>query len=331
MDTIAVKLGSTVDQNDVIKSQLAVLDNDDDNIADVLKAAITLAIYQKAAANINDAAIDSLSLNPFIKNYWLYATPKIVERTSITADNNPGARTADPDGAQIQHVKHQWNSGDLDGKMPIWVMITENDFTTLYPGWTVRAFASGNHMVTPCTEAEGYDRLKNGKTIFDGVLAMDWNGKAEMKATVDNLPTGMYTLGVNLAKNTGGSTSLTLNTDIKGAINGGILAADSVMISAGKIDIDFILTSGSGWSQADNFFLTFYPDKTQDYAALATAQQTVLDGLLTVVDPVQVKAAKVEYYTLDGVKVVAPKAGAVSIKVSTLSNGQRLVEKILVK
>ena len=285
LKTLASELGSTIDQNDVVKDKLAVLDSDDDDLADVFKAAISLAIYQKAADNINDAAIDSLSLTPFIKNYFLYATPKIVERTDIKA-NSSGAREADPDGAQIQHVQHQWNSGNLNGQMPIWIMITENDYTTLYPGWTVRASAVGNCMVTPCTEAEGYDRLKKGKTIFDGVLTMEWTDKAEMKATVDNLPTGMYTLGVNLAKNTGSSTTLTLNKNINGAIAGGVLAADSVMISDGKIDIDFILTSGSGWSQADDFFLTFCPDKDFDYtSAIAEAQLELAEALTALGSP----------------------------------------------
>ena len=331
LDTLAVKLGSTVDQTDVIKNQLASLDNYDANLAAALKAAIALEIYKKAAAA--DTIVDSLDVTPFIRNYFLYVTPKIVERTDLKA-NSSGAKNADPNGANIQHVQHQWNSGDLNGQMPIWIMIEENDITNLYPGWTARAYAAGNCMVTPETEAAGYARLRDPQPVFDGVLAMDWNGKAEMKSTVDNLPNGMYSLGVALAKNTGSSTELKLKADgkdVAGKINGGVIAADSFLVANGNIDIDFILTSGSGWSQADNFFLTFYPAAGVDYAAAATAQQTALDELITVVDPVQVKAAKIEYFTLDGVKVVAPKAGAVSIKVSTLPNGKRIVEKVLVK
>lgn len=336
LEALAKSLGSTVAETPSVQEALSALESDDDNVANIFKAAAKLAIYQKAAADINDAAIDSLALAPFIKNYHLYVTPKYVERTDINA-NASGARTADANGAQIQHVGHQWNTSSaadaVHGQMPIWILITENDYSTLYPGWTVRATASGNHMVTPDgLDGHGYNHLKAGETIFDGQLAMDWNGKAEIKSTVDDLPVGVYNLGVELKENTGSGTILTANadaTEYKGEAGKNEVAG--ITVEGGSMDIDLVLTSGSGWSVADNFYLTFYPLAGFDYSAAATLQQTVLDNLITVVNASEVEAANVELFTIGGVKVLTPKSGDILIRKTTDANGKIAVDKILLK
>lgn len=341
LNDLSVKLGSTVNQQAPVADKLAVLDSDDDDLAAIFKAAIKLAIYQKAAANVNDKDLDSLVLNPFIKNYFLYVTPKYVERTSINANANE-ARVADANGAQIQHVGHQWNTSSaadaVHGQMPIWIMITENDYSTLYPGWTVRATASGNHMITPDgLDGHNYNHLRAGENVFDGQLAMDWSGKAEIKSTVTDLPNGYYSLGVELKEHTGNGTSLTAKADgntyevkpAKGNTDGAI--ADSFLVANGNIDIDLILTSDNGWSQADNFFLTFYPNVEFDYAGAVSAQQTALDNLITVVNANEVEAANVELFTIGGVKVLTPKSGDILIRKTTDANGKIAVDKILLK
>lgn len=336
LEALAKSLGSTVAETPSVQEALAALESDDDNVANIFKAAAKLAIYQKAAADINDAAIDSLALAPFIKNYHLYVTPKYVERTDINANAN-GARTADANGAQIQHVGHQWNTSSaadaVHGQMPIWILITENDYSTLYPGWTVRATASGNHMVTPDgLDGHGYNHLKAGETIFDGQLAMDWNGKAEIKSTVDDLPVGVYNLGVELKENTGSGTILTANADAKEYKGeAGKNEVAGITVEGGSMDIDLVLTSGSGWSVADNFYLTFYPLAGFDYSAAATLQQTVLDNLITVVNASEVEAANVELFTIGGVKVLTPKSGDILIRKTTDANGKIAVDKILLK
>lgn len=166
---------------------------------------------------------------------------------------------------------------------------------------------------------------------------MDWSGKAEIKSTVTDLPNGYYSLGVELKEHTGNGTSLTAKADgntyevkpAKGNTDGAI--ADSFLVANGNIDIDLILTSDNGWSQADNFFLTFYPNVEFDYAGAVSAQQTALDNLITVVNANEVEAANVELFTIGGVKVLTPKSGDILIRKTTDANGKIAVDKILLK
>jgi hypothetical protein len=323
-------------RNGVLLDRLDKTDFDDDDLADIYKTAIKIALYDLADAK--DAKADSVDLTPFIKNYHLYQTYKVVERTDKNMPDNAGAG-ADPDGAQIQHTQHKWNSGDLNGKMPIWVMITGVDYTDLYPGWTVTAYAEGNAMVTG---DQSYKTYANGITIFDAEIGMDWNGKAEMKQDVADLPVGMYTLGVELKEFTpsasdGKIARLTITTPDtayvgeateKGAQT---LAVDSIMVADNDtVNIFFMLRSQNGWSRADNFSLTFWPSKTFDYAEAAGALEAKLDELMTVVDARKAVQAGVEYYTIGGIKLDAPKAGQILIR-KTTQNGKVVVDKVLIK
>ena len=302
-----------------VASRVAAIDFDDDKLADIMKSAIKVAIYDNIV-NKQDTA-KGLDLSAFIKNYHLYATPKYVERTDIKANSNE-AKVADEGGANIQHVQHQWNSGDLNGKQPIWIMILENDYETLYPGWTARATATGNCMVTP--DDDTYGKLKQGIPVFDAQLAMDWNGKAEIKNTVQDLPLGVYELGVTLKQNTGNSTTLKatasrVDFESKAAANDKSVSIKDMLVDDGKIDIDFILTSGSGWSQADNFKLTFVgTDSVFDYASLLENAKAEFNKITTVIGDVEAAGAKIEYFTLGG------------IQVTVLEKGQSYIQKITI-
>lgn len=309
-----------------VASRVAAIDFDDDELANIMKSAIKVAIYDNIV-NKQDTA-KGVDLSAFIKNYHLYATPKYVERTSIAANSNE-AKVADEGGANIQHVKHQWNSGDLDGKQPIWIMILENDYETLYPGWTARATATGNCMVTP--DDDTYGKLKQGIPVFDGQLAMDWNGKAEIKNTVQDLPLGVYELGVTLKQNTGNSTTLKatasrVDFESKAAANDKSVSIKDMLVDDGQIDIDFILTSGSGWSQADNFKLTFVgTDSVFDYAALLENAKAEFNNITTVIGDVEAAGAKIEYFTLGGIQVTVLEKGQAYIQKITI--GDEIITK----
>lgn len=309
-----------------VASRVAAIDFDDDQLADIMKSAIKVAIYDNIV-NKQDTA-KGVDLSAFIKNYHLYATPKYVERTSIAANSNE-AKVADEGGANIQHVKHQWNSGDLDGKQPIWIMILENDYETLYPGWTARATATGNCMVTP--DDDTYGKLKQSIPVFDGQLAMDWNGKAEIKNTVQDLPLGVYELGVTLKQNTGNSTTLKatasrVDFESKAAANDKSVSIKDMLVDDGQIDIDFILTSGSGWSQADNFKLTFVgTDSVFDYAALLENAKAEFNKITTVIGDVEAAGAKIEYFTLGGIQVTVLEKGQAYIQKITI--GDEIITK----
>ena len=337
LHTLAEELGSDIVANDVLEAIYLANEVDDDNLAEVYKSAVKVALYEKLAEDPTSA--DSLDLSPFIKNYYLYQTPKVVERTTITAGSND-AQAVDPDGANMEHLQHTWNSGDLNGKMPIWIIIQNQEYSDLYPGWTVKAFLEGNKMVTG---DKSYNNYVKGLPVFDAEIGMDWNGKAEMYNKIADLPVGTYALGVDLTEftaNEGEGKIATLDITIADstysakAVTSGVqkLTVDSIPVAQGDVlDLKFMLRSQNGWSRADNFSLIFLEsDAVFNYAAEANAEKQNLSKLISVVDLAPAKAAKVEYYNLDGVKMAAPKAG-ISIRVTTMPNGKRVVEKILVK
>jgi hypothetical protein len=333
---LAKDLGSDIVNNGVLTERLEATDFDDDELANIYKTAIKIALYD--LADLNDPKADSVDVTPFIKNYHLYTTPKIVERTDKQVPGGNG--DADPDGANMQHSQHAYNSGDLNGKMPIWVMITGRDYTDLYPGWAVQSFATGNSMVTA---DKSYNSYKNGLGIFDGEIGMDWNSRAEMKQDLTDLPVGVFTLGVELTEFTpnagdGKIARLTVKTLDKSYVGEATekgaqkLAVDSIMVAENdSVNIHFMLRSQNGWSRADNFFLTFHPDEDYDYEEAIDALEDELNELMTVVDARQAVKEGVEYFTVGGIKLDAPKAGQILIRKTTQSNGKVVMDKVLIK
>jgi len=310
----------------------------DDGLAKAYKKAITAALYKKIADGEN---VDSIPLSAFIKNNELYATPKIVERMDKQMPANVGdLKAADAGGANIQHTRHQWNDS---GNQPIWIMIPENDYTDLLNGWTVRAIDtnSGNRMVTVSAEG-GYDNFKNGETFWNGELAMDWNGKATLSQTIEDIPVGMFSIGAEFLVNTNNTTAVEVTVDggepelvnVPGDKDNkftGTAGVDSVIIANGTADLKLTLASGDGWSRADNFYLVFRGKKAGfNYSQAATDAKNELNQLITFVDPAQADA-QVEIYSLDGKKIQSAKAGQINIRVTKKANGERIVEKVLVK
>ena len=335
---LAETLGSDIVSNEALEAIFAANEIDDDNLAEVYKSAIKIALYEKLAED--PISQDSLDLSPFIKNYYLYQTVKYVDRSDKNMPDNQTAG-ADPDGGNIQYTQHKYNSGSLNGKLPIWVMITEVDYDDLYPGWTVRAFNTGNAMITG---EKGYTSYQKGLPIFDAEIGMDWNSRAEMYTKLVDLPVGTYALAVELKEFTPSESDgkiATLDVTLPDSVYSAkatekgaqTLKVDSIVVAEGDTaSIKFMLRSQNGWSRADDFSLMFLEtDNDFNYAAAAVGEKSNLAKLISVVDLAPAKAAKVEYYNLDGVKMAAPKAGGISIRVTTMPNGKRVVEKILVK
>ena len=311
--------------NWAVKNFVDTTNVDNDEIADIYKAAIKYQLYKLIAADELD---DEIDVTPFIKNFNLYVTPKIVERTDIKA-NAGGARVADTLGCQIQHVQHQWNGGSLNGQMPIWIMIQTVWFDDLYPGWSAWAGTDGNAMVTP--DNSSYARLENHLSCFDGQVAMDWNGKAEIKQILTGLPAGYYELGVGFNQQTGSNTQLKAMTwktlaggkdtlvtleSAKAGSGAKSIALDSIPFHTAKdsLTIDLIVTSGNGWSEADNFTLTFLgKDDAFNYTgAVNAAKEDFLNKLnnrVTIVNAPKAQSGRVEFYNAGGMKVNAPKSG----------------------
>ena len=338
LDSIAAKFGSDIVENETVKAGLAAIEEDDPALAEIYKAAIKIALYEKLDTDDAIYDEDSLDITPFISNYNLYATPKIWERMDKQMPaNRDELNKYGPEGQNMLHTRHQYNE---NGNMPIWVMIVETDVTDLYPGWTARSYKEGNTMVT--ANGSGYTAFKNETPVFDGEIGMDWNSKATLKQDLLNLPVGLYTLGVQLVEFTANEgegkiaqftvTADTVYTAKATASGAQTLTLDSIKVGEeGKLAIDFMLRSQNGWSRADNFTLAFRPDKTFDYGAAITAEQAKLTELLTIVNSAKAVAANVEYFTLGGVQVSAPKAGQILIRKTTNANGKVVTDKVLLK
>ena len=320
-----------------IADRIANIDFDDDELANIQKAAITVALYDKLAAGED---VDSLDLTPFIKNYYLYATINgpVVENTDLqlpTARNEAKCKAENNPGSTIMHIKHEWGQDALN--KTIWVLMYGQAFDDVFPGWTVESFITGNHsMVTPDDATDKYSNLSTGVNVFDGKLTMDWNSKAELKQSVVDLPVGIYTLGVNISSLDASSsvpTTLTAATSDTSVVftktsDGGVEAkCENIPVKDGKLDIDFILASNDGGSQADNFSLMFLgQDPSFNYVMAAESARSYLDNLITVVDFAEVEGAEYEYYTLNWIKVENPEKNQVYFRKSG-----NVVEKVIFK
>ena len=333
LDSIAAKLGSDIVDNETVKAGLAAIEEDDPALAAIYISAIKIALYEKLDTDDAIYDEDSLDITPFISNYNLYQTPKILEKMDLQMPKNSGDMAKiGPNGENMLHTRHQYNE---NGNMPIWVIVPEQDITDLYPGWTVRAFRTGNTMVTG---DKSYNNYKNEVPVFDGEIGMDWNCKAELKQDLANLPVGLYTLGVELPeiKNNGSDKVITLKGNDKSAVMNdknatvGALTIDSIAVTD-SLKIDLVVMSENGWSRADNFSLAFRPDKSFEYGDAITAEQAKLTELLTIVNSAKAVAANVEYFTLGGVQVAAPKAGQILIRKTTNANGKVVTDKVLLK
>ena len=324
---------------DAILARIQNVDFDDDELADIIKAAINLKIYQKIAAS---QSVDSIDLTPYIKNYYLYATVKgYVDNSDLelpTARTNARAQALQG-AAQIQKIAHQWGNSALDKK--IWVMILEQEYTDLFPGWTAKSFVTGSHsMFTP--DNANYTRLSKDTLVFDGQIGMDWNSKAEMKTVVTGLPAGIYSLSLDAnGRNDTNNTRITLSanseeTKVTASKAGAIeVKADGLRIEEGTLDIDLTVEVANGGFDGDNFKLMYLgkidsPFFEPYYATLLQNAQKTLDKLITVVDASEAVAGDVEFFTLGGVQLDAPIENQVILR-KTTQNGNVVVEKVIYK
>ena len=341
LDAIATSLGATYPEG--VAARVAAATSDDDELAEIIKCAIKIAIYDKI---VKGETVENIDLTPFIKNYYLYATVKgVVDNSTLelpTARTNAAAQAMQA-VKQLQWIGHQWGQDALGKK--IWVLMLNQEFTDVYPGWTVESFPTGGHsMVTP---DEGYNNLKkynkadtlvNVGTVLDGKLAMDWNSKAELKQSISGLPAGIYTLGANIGGSGINSANLTIVSDVQ-TYTKDIKTdkkSDEFMVLEQSIDIDYVIESGSGSPNTDDFSLTYVgknddPLFQQFWQQLLDNAKSELDNLVTIVDKAKAVAAGVEYYTISGIKLNAPKTGEILIRKTTKSNGKVVVDKVLIK
>lgn len=358
---LAVALGSTIADSAVVKERLANLKNDDDYLAEILKAAVKAAIYEKGAA------AGELNLSPFIKNYYLYATPIVIEALDVQMPETRARAKYDEKmgNANVVNIKHQYQSG-----LPIWIILTQHDFDNLIPGWIVNAGNGGGNDMTFLADMKNDSIYKNA--VFDATLAMDWGGEVALTTNILGLPAGEYELGLDInsrysngqktSKGTG-ELKVTFDTvEVSAQTITTYLAPDSILVEndtvpglfekkaydgdgdstvfnsvkfeIGEVDrvkFEASMATGNGAATYGDFKLTFKPSAKFDYAAAAAEAKAKVAEVITLVDFNKAQKGNVEFYTLGGLKVDGAKAGQVLIRKTTGANGKVAFDKVLLK
>ena len=305
---LADSLGYKFDEN--IKAAVASLSTKNEALEELLREAAILQIYKIWAGDDDEKKeeLEGLDVSALAPNYYMYTVA-----------------TAEAD-------MRQSSSGSWKYKA------TPN--TTAIPNWTI-------------TFAGAYNQ---SGASYPGTAEMDWGKDAHIfiagnhfapyttgsaSTTVLGLPQAYYRVGIDMGQNNLSNSKFNFDTDstkieIKGSkkTSRTVFSADSVWVTKGSpLTATYTITGASGSGHVDVSGLVLElmnPDKDVDYAALATAQEAKVNGLITFADAPAAKVG-VEYFNLGGAPIDAPKAGDIVIKRTVLSNGTAVVEKILVK
>ena len=328
----------------------------DAEIADIYKTAIKLALYQIFADDPSILA-GGMDITPFLNNYNLRAInnepyfvtdKKLADGDDYKSDDLKGK--AHP-GSIIMNINHNYGN-DAVGKKA-WVLMYDSAYANVFPGWTVMSIPKKRHsVVSPditCNSDHIFDFLRFEVPEFDGALTMDWNSHAMLKSGLNtDLPVGIYALSTvgNQGRSDGDSdtqwTLKAVTTDSTYVEKGSTKAStadfsitrDSFVVSDGELAVELELETGNGPAYIDEFRLILLAPGEANYAALAEGLETELANKIaanaTFVNAPVAAGARVEYYTVSGMKVAAPKAGEIVIR-KTTKNGKVVVDKILVK
>lgn len=301
-----------------IEERIANLVSDDVEIAEIYKSAIKIAILNALAeGDITEGT--SIDMTSFIRNFNMYTA------ATVKSDENPAG--------ELEYYKYNYGSPS-----DRWHLRVTNN-TTVFPGWKLTANGGNAHVGSEAT-----DWREAKAPVFDAYLGLDWNSGITIAQEVTNLPAGLYELGVaytynedagakqvtiaSTADSTYSVTPASKSNDVAKEAN---TFADSIAVTDGKLTINLATPNVNSWVRVDNWSLKLKAKiDGVDYAAAAAEEQTNLNALLTFVDA-EAEAVAVSYYSIDGIQIDAPKAGAIVIKVTEFANGDRLVEKILVK
>jgi hypothetical protein len=314
VDFDALSAGSA----DKLTAIMTTLDADNAGLVAALKLAIKAKLYAMIAAG--DEIPADLDLSGFITNPGLYCTATIAEHmTKYTYTYT------DPD-------QDRWK-------------VKKGTYTNVYPGWS---FTSGGANVHVGNESRYWE---GASPVFDGWVAADWNSSFAMSQTVNELPLGIYNIGVaynnnvsnagcNLMVSTAGQDITYIDTVLVESGSQDYIATPNIFtedmpVTTGTVSINLNHASVGGWARVDNFGLTYKAafETGVDYAALAaelnTAAATAISEVVTGVESVTTRGT-VEYYNLNGIRLAGQQKG-INIKVTTGANGKRVSEKILVK
>ena len=291
-------------KKDSIKTLVSALRVRRPELENVLREAVTLQIYKKFAAGED---LDSLDVSALVPNYYMY--------TIATIDND----------------MRQKSSGT-------WVFKSSPN-TTGIPDWSIKF--GGSSAISYPGFVERDMKVEDGHVFIAGVH-FDKNTTGTASVEVPSLPAAYYIAGFDMKQNNVSKTEFkavsdkdyTLTAPAK-STSRKLYYIDSVKVADGSpLTMSYSITGASGSGLVDvagASLLISCRDTEISYATLVTSQEAKLAGLITFVPEVAAKAVAVQYFNLNGVQIAAPEAGKIVIKRTILSNGDSIVEKILVK
>ena len=296
------------DRKDEIKTTVDNLMSSDPALENVLREAAILQVYKALAAN-SDTIADGLDVSVLIPNYFM-ATK-----------------------AQAGVDMRKSSSGK-------WV-ISSSPNSTVIPGWEISFAGSYGSSGYSYPGRQDMDWENDGHEFIAGVH-FENNTTGSASTTVKGLPAGIYTVNVDMYQNNLSNSKFNFVTDsvsieLKGSKSTSpkIFSQENVLVPTGSdLKITYTITGASGSGHVDvsgaGLILTA-AHASADYDSLIAAQETKVNELILFADAPVADVIGVQYFSLDGIQIEAPKAGEIVIKRSILSNGEAVSEIELIK
>jgi len=219
----------------------------------------------------------------------------------------------------------------------------------IIPGWTLTPNSSSGYWYFTTAKVDdpyvagSYTDWAVDGHVFIGGLRSATSTKGVLSTTVTGLPEGYYKVGLFAYNQTSDlafefkTDSVTLSGKVNELMNDGKkftfkeVGIDSVMVVGDLIyTIDQKSSSSSEFDMRSAALHLQGVNPACDYEAALNAQETKMNELLTIVDVNKAVKAGVEYFTVGGMKLDAPKAGQILIR-KTTQNGKVVVDKVLIK
>ena len=290
---------------DGYKAKVDALADDDAKLTEFLREAAILQIigmYNEKDADKIDA-FDGYDVSALISNYFLY-------------------NEADIDRDMEQNSNGKWR---------IKKGMTNN---TAIPGWTVTTSSGDLH---PSYAKIGEDNSwldweEYGHVFVGGLICSSAGAKNSIMGEISGLPYGYYWVGANVSNGSSGN-SITLtatsgNASLQnkiGSVSYKDAGVDSLLVNGTlNINADYKISSTSSKELDIRYFkllLSGY-DKNHDYSADFNDQKSKVDALILFADAPVADQIGVQYFSLGGIQIDAPKAGEIVIKRTILSDGQ---------
>lgn len=318
-DTLGYDFAGFGGKKDSIKSLIDALEDDHAALSKVLREASILQILK--IYKENDAAkvakLKNLNVSALIPNYYLY------------------------NEAQIGRNIEKNSSGN-------WRIIKDVADNTAIPGWTLKATSGNMYFTTAKAVKEDYtiddytDWEVDGH-VFIGGLKTATSSKGILSTEITGLPHAYYKVGLYCYNGTSD-----LVYDFKGVrdttakvltLNGGNknrdyidLMLDSVLVNDTLVyKIDQQSSSSEEFDLRGAVLRLSAPDAEFDYSdAVIAAHELKLNEAITIVDAPKAVADNVEYFTLSGIKLAAPRSGEILIR-KTTRGGKVIVDKVLIR